>query len=70
MRDTGHDTLQSMAAAIRADPSGPLANRVVDELLNQESSFFRDAPVFDSSYPPELVASATHIGEGDRVATD
>ena len=47
MRDTGHDSLESLAAAVRADRSGPLADRVVDELLNQESSFFRDAAVFD-----------------------
>ncbi|MDB5678042.1 protein-glutamate O-methyltransferase CheR [Sphingomonas bacterium] len=47
MRDTGHESLDSMAAAIKADRTGALANRVVDELLNQESSFFRDAPVFD-----------------------
>lgn len=47
MRDTGHDTLEKLAAAVRADRAGPLADRVVDELLNQESSFFRDAAVFD-----------------------
>ncbi|MBW8743469.1 MAG: protein-glutamate O-methyltransferase CheR [Sphingomonas sp.] len=47
MRDTGHDTLEKLAEAIRADRGGPLADRVVDELLNQESSFFRDAAVFD-----------------------
>jgi chemotaxis protein methyltransferase CheR len=47
MRDTGHDSLESMAATVRADRAGPLADRVVDELLNQESSFFRDAAVFD-----------------------
>ena len=32
MRDTGHDTLEKLAAAIRADRAGPLAGRVVDEL--------------------------------------
>lgn len=48
MRDTGHDTLEGLAAAVRADRHGPLADRVVDELLNQESSFFRDAAVFDA----------------------
>ena len=58
MRDTGHDTLEGLAAAVRADRAGTLADRVVDELLNQESSFFRDAPVFDlvgnvvSAVPP------------------
>ncbi len=47
MRDTGHDCLEGLAAAVRADRNGPLADRVVDELLNQESFFFRDAAVFD-----------------------
>ncbi len=47
VRDTGYDCLASLAAAVRADRHGPLADRVVDELLNQESSFFRDAAVFD-----------------------
>jgi len=47
MRETGHETLDALAAAIRRDRQGPLAGRVVDEMLNQESSFFRDAPVFD-----------------------
>jgi len=48
MRDTGHDCLETLAAAVRADRNGALADRVVDELLNQESSFFRDATVFDA----------------------
>ncbi len=47
MRDSGHETLDALAAAVRNDRGGPLADRVVDELLNQESSFFRDATVFD-----------------------
>ena len=47
MRDTGHVSLESLAAAIKQDREGSLADRVVDELLNQESSFFRDAAVFD-----------------------
>jgi len=48
MRDTGHDCLETLAKAVRADRNGPLADRVVDELLNQESSFFRDVAVFDA----------------------
>jgi len=47
MRDTGHATLESLADAVRGDRHGILAGRVVDELLNQESSFFRDPMVFD-----------------------
>ena len=47
MRECGYDCLEALAAAVRADRRGPLADRVVDELLNQESSFFRDSAVFD-----------------------
>ena len=47
LREYGFDTLDDLAAAVRADRNGLLAERVVDELLNQESSFFRDAAVFD-----------------------
>lgn len=47
MRDTGHVTLDTLAAAVRGDRDGALATRVVDQLLNQESSFFRDSIVFD-----------------------
>jgi chemotaxis protein methyltransferase CheR len=48
MRDTGYESLDKLAGALRGDRGGPLADRVVDELLNQETSFYRDAPVFDA----------------------
>lgn len=48
LRETGHHTLEALAAAVRVDRGGALATRLVDELLNKESSFFRDAAVFDS----------------------
>ena len=48
MRDTGHDTLEQLALAVRSDRAGSLADRVVDELLNQETSFFRDSQVFEA----------------------
>jgi chemotaxis protein methyltransferase CheR len=47
LRETGHDSLEELAAAVRLNQRGALADRVVDELLNQESSFFRDGAVFD-----------------------
>ena len=48
MRDTGCESLEKLASAVRDNRRGPLADRVVDELLNQETSFYRDAPVFDA----------------------
>ena len=38
--------LDDLVAAIQADPGGPLARAVVDALLNNETSFFRDEYLF------------------------
>ncbi len=48
MRDTGCESLEQLACAVRDNRRGALADRVVDELLNQETFFYRDAPVFDA----------------------
>lgn len=45
MRERGHETLDALAAATTM--SGELATAVVNAMLNHESSFFRDAQVFD-----------------------
>ncbi|WP_010186109.1 CheR family methyltransferase [Sphingomonas sp. PAMC 26605] len=45
MRDLGLDTLDSLALAAQRSPA--IAAQVADALLNQESSFFRDAPMLD-----------------------
>lgn len=45
MRDRGFDTLDQLAVAAAA--SAEVATAVVNALLNHESSFFRDALVFD-----------------------
>lgn len=44
----GHETLDQLVAELLDDHSGIIADMVVDALLNQESSFFRDASVFDT----------------------
>lgn len=36
----------ALVAAIQTDPRGPLAHAVVNALLNNETSFFRDAHIF------------------------
>lgn len=59
-RDTGHDDLAALADAVHRQPDGKIADRVIDELLNQESSFFRDAAVFD------LIAEAVRAIPGGR----
>lgn len=47
LRERGLDTLDQLAEALlgRSDPR--VADQIVDALLNQESSFFRDAAVLD-----------------------
>lgn len=45
MRELGLTTLDALALAAQRSPA--IAEQVADALLNQESSFFRDAPVLD-----------------------
>ncbi|MBN8807658.1 MAG: methyltransferase domain-containing protein [Sphingomonas sp.] len=59
-RDTGHRDLDALADAVHRAPDSAIADRVIDELLNQESSFFRDAAVFD------LVAEAVRTVSAER----
>ncbi len=47
LRELGLDTLDLLVARLVAGADGALRDRVVDALLNQESSFFRDAQVLD-----------------------
>lgn len=54
MRERDLDTLDDLVAALVMTRTGELSDMVVDALLNQETSFFRDATVLDS------VADAAH----------
>lgn len=45
MRDRGHETLDDLVGEVLRSPG--VGDQVVDALLNQESSFFRDAAVLD-----------------------
>lgn len=47
MRELGLATLDPLVARIASGSDTALANRVVEALLNNETSFFRDAAVFD-----------------------
>lgn len=47
MRERGFEDLDALVTALVTARDGLLGDRVVDALLNQESSFFRDTPVFD-----------------------
>ncbi|OYY72374.1 protein-glutamate O-methyltransferase CheR [Sphingomonas sp. 28-63-12] len=47
LRVRGLETLDQLVAELLADQTGIVADQIVDALLNQESSFFRDSGVLD-----------------------
>ena len=47
-RRTGHPTAWAMLDALMSAPEGPLHDEVVDAMTTNETSFFRDPPVFDT----------------------
>jgi len=47
LRELGHSSVEPLAATLTSTQDAQLADRVVDALLNQETSFFRDAAVLD-----------------------
>jgi chemotaxis protein methyltransferase CheR len=48
LRERGMDSLEALTAQLVGARNGPLSDQVVDALLNQETSFFRDVTVLDS----------------------
>lgn len=57
LRAHGLPTIDALVAAIHADLSGALATQSVDALLNNETSFFRDAHIF-TMIGKELIPAA------------
>ncbi|MFS0771465.1 CheR family methyltransferase [Sphingomonas sp. 1P08PE] len=47
VRDRGLDTLDQLVALLLEGHDAAIGDRIVDALMNGESSFFRDQPVFD-----------------------
>ncbi|MBX9729825.1 MAG: methyltransferase domain-containing protein [Sphingomonas sp.] len=47
LRLRGHDNLDQLVVELFDDQTGVIADQIVDALLNQESSFFRDSGVLD-----------------------
>jgi chemotaxis protein methyltransferase CheR len=62
LRERGLNTLDELIAALVIARTGDLADMVVDALLNQETSFFRDAAVLDvvADAVQEMRAEAPH----------
>ncbi len=65
LRVNGFEGLEELVAAIAVDPNGPLARAATDALVNNETSFFRDARVFrkiEQDLLPSLMADPKHNG--------
>lgn len=62
LRTRGLPTLEALVDELLRDPNGLVAEQIVDALLNQETSFFRDAPVFEAL----LMAMSGYRAEGRR----
>lgn len=65
LRDLGLETLDALATA--AQHSTAIGDRVADALLNQESSFFRDAAVFEMVADAVDSLRATKLNRRPRV---
>lgn len=52
LRERGFGSIDALVRALLGNRSGPLADDVVDALLNNETSFYRDRPSFDSLLGP------------------
>ncbi|MHA6720921.1 CheR family methyltransferase [Sphingomonas sp. RS6] len=63
LRERGLETLDALVAQLMASRTGELADKVVDVLLNQETSFFRDVTVLDMVAD---AARALHAESGGR----
>lgn len=65
MRDRSLETPDQLVALLREGRDRRLADAVVDALLNQETSFFRDAPIFDLVV--QAIAAAEQRGHRARI---
>jgi chemotaxis protein methyltransferase CheR len=67
LRARGMTTLDELVTRLIAARTGELADQVVDALLNQETSFFRDAAVLDTIADAALSMQAANPGRKLRI---
>jgi len=65
LRERGFEAIDALVAALLEGRDPDLPGRVLDALLNQESSFFRDAAVYD--HLGELLVEIASAGRRPRV---
>nr|WP_174292327.1 protein-glutamate O-methyltransferase CheR [Sphingomonas bacterium] len=58
LRELGLETLDDLALLLLRGTDPAIADRIVDALLNNETSFFRDAAVFDTVVDQVIAAGA------------
>lgn len=59
LRARGYETLDELVAALLRDQTGEIAGHAVDALLNQETSFYRDAGILET-----IAEAAEQMGQG------
>lgn len=67
LRDHRFETLDDLVGQLAGERHGPLADAVVNALLNQESSFFRDAGVLEMVADAALTMQAERPGRRLRI---
>lgn len=67
LRALSLNTLEELVAAHRAQPEGRVGDMIVDALLNQETSFFRDAAVLDLVVDSVAELAAAQRGRRPKV---
>lgn len=67
MRSLSLDTLDDLVATFRNNPASGVGDQIVDALLNQETSFFRDAAVLDLVAEAVTAMTAEHSGRRPKI---
>jgi chemotaxis protein methyltransferase CheR len=65
LRERGLDTLDQLVGLLLDGQDAKIGDQIVDALVNQETSFFRDAPVFDMVV--EAIAAVEGGGRRARI---
>jgi len=67
LRSLGLDTLDALVLKMRIDPKGAISDQIVDALLNQETSFFRDAAVLDMVADAAVATMRAEAGRRPKI---
>jgi len=67
LRERGLDTLDQLAGELLASRDNAVGNQIIDALLNQETSFFRDAAVLDTVAQAVAAMQTTELNRRVRI---